>query len=85
MYAAFKLYLVHVMIRKSLGEMTRKLSATESRNASQFRGTFSRRKPTLTPHQRLEALARLKKGEESARDLARTYNVSRATISRLRP
>ena len=36
----------------------------------------------LTPHQRQEALNKLGKGEAQA-DVARTFNVSQATISRL--
>jgi DNA-binding MurR/RpiR family transcriptional regulator len=40
-------------------------------------------RPTaLTPHQRTEALQRLAQGEAQA-DLARSYGVSQATISRL--
>jgi len=42
------------------------------------------RKPKLTVHQRQEALARLAKGEESPREIARSYNVSHQTIWRLR-
>ena len=38
------LYLVHAITRKSLGDMTRKLSVTESHRSAQFRGTVSRRK-----------------------------------------
>jgi DNA invertase Pin-like site-specific DNA recombinase len=38
----------------------------------------------LTPHQRREALARRDAGEPLT-DIARTYNVSHSTISRLRP
>ena len=34
---------VHVITRKSLGEMTRKLSVTESHSFAQFLGTVSRR------------------------------------------
>ena len=40
-------YPVHVTIRKSLGLMMRKLSVTESQSSAQFRGTFSRRKPSV--------------------------------------
>jgi len=36
----FYVYPVHVMTRKFLGDMMRKLSVTESRNRGQFRGTF---------------------------------------------
>jgi hypothetical protein len=41
------LYPVHVMTRKFLGEMTRKLSVTESQKCAQLRGTCSRRKPSV--------------------------------------
>src|ERR1035437_4584026 len=41
------LYPVHVTTRKSLGLMMRKLSVTESQRSAQFRGTFSRRKPSV--------------------------------------
>src|SRR5262249_28629854 len=40
------------------------------------------RKPKLTAHQQREALARVAKGE-TQRSIARSYNVSQATISRL--
>jgi DNA invertase Pin-like site-specific DNA recombinase len=42
------------------------------------------RKPTLTPHQQKEARARLDAGE-TQRSVARSYNVSQSTISRLNP
>ena len=41
------------------------------------------RPPKLTPHQKREALARRAKGEETLREIARSYNVSHNTISRL--
>jgi DNA-binding NarL/FixJ family response regulator len=40
------------------------------------------RRPKLTTHQQQEALARRAAGEALV-DIARTYNVSRSTISRL--
>jgi DNA invertase Pin-like site-specific DNA recombinase len=40
------------------------------------------RKPTLTPHQQREAREWVAAGE-TQRSVARTYNVSQATISRL--
>ena len=46
-YGELKLYPVHVTTRKSLGLMMRKLSVTESQRSAQFRGTFSRRKPSV--------------------------------------
>jgi DNA invertase Pin-like site-specific DNA recombinase len=42
------------------------------------------RKPTLTPHQQNEARKRLEAGERQ-RSVARSYNVSQSTISRLTP
>jgi Helix-turn-helix domain of resolvase len=41
------------------------------------------RPPKLTPHQRAEAIARRNAGETLV-DIARSYNVSHPTISRLR-
>ncbi len=46
------------------------------------RGVKFGRKPKLTAHQQREAWARLAKGERQ-RSVARSYNVSQATISRL--
>jgi Helix-turn-helix domain len=40
------------------------------------------RRPKLTPHQRAEALARRDAGETLV-DIARSYDVSHSTISRL--
>lgn len=40
------------------------------------------RKPTLTPHQQREARQRIEEGE-TQRSIARSFNVSQATISRL--
>ncbi len=40
------------------------------------------RKPTLTPHQQQEARKRIEEGE-TQRSIARSFNVSQATISRL--
>jgi transposase len=42
------------------------------------------RPPKLSKHQQREALARLKRGDETLVEIARTYNVSHMTISRLR-
>jgi DNA-binding MurR/RpiR family transcriptional regulator len=41
------------------------------------------RKPKLTPHQQKEAVKRRDRGEETLAEIARSYNVSPATISRL--
>jgi hypothetical protein len=41
------IYPVHVITRKFFGEMTRKLSVTESRKSVQFLVTCSRRKPSV--------------------------------------
>jgi hypothetical protein len=47
----------------------------------QSSNTFSR---PLTHHQQLEAIKRLKAGKETLAEIARSYNVSRWTISRLK-
>jgi DNA invertase Pin-like site-specific DNA recombinase len=44
--------------------------------------TVRHRKPILTPHQQKEARTRVQAGEPR-RSVARSYNVSQATISRL--
>jgi DNA invertase Pin-like site-specific DNA recombinase len=46
------------------------------------RGVKFGRPAALTPHQRREAMQRLANGEAQA-DVARSFNVSQATISRL--
>ena len=54
----------------------------EGRKHAKARGVRFGRPAALTPHQRAEALQRLANGEVQA-DLARSYRVSQATISRL--
>jgi DNA invertase Pin-like site-specific DNA recombinase len=54
----------------------------EGRNRAKARGVKFGRPNALTAHQRAEALQRLVNGEAQA-DVARTFNVSQATISRL--
>ena len=54
----------------------------EGRKRARARGVRFGRPTALTPHQRAEALQRLANGEVQA-DLARSYGVSQATISRL--
>jgi DNA invertase Pin-like site-specific DNA recombinase len=54
----------------------------EGRRRAKDRGVRFGRPAALTPHQRAEALQRLAQGEAQA-DLARSYGVSQATISRL--
>jgi DNA invertase Pin-like site-specific DNA recombinase len=56
----------------------------EGRRRAKDRGVQFGRPPSLTPHQRQEAIQRLAEGATQA-DLARTYGVSQATISRLQP
>src|SRR5262245_22091136 len=55
---------------------------SEGRQRAQQRGVRFGRKPKLTAHQQQEALARRAAGEALV-DIARTYNVSHSTISRL--
>ena len=54
----------------------------DGRKRAKARGVRFGRPPSLTAHQRAEALQRLAEGIAQA-DLARTYGVSQATISRL--
>jgi DNA invertase Pin-like site-specific DNA recombinase len=54
----------------------------EGRERARARGVRMGRKPKLTVHQRTEALRRRAAGEPLV-DIARTYNVSHSTISRL--
>jgi len=55
----------------------------EGRARAVARGVKMGRKPKLTPHQQQEAIKRRDNGE-ATREIARTYNVSHSTISRLR-
>jgi len=54
----------------------------EGRARAVARGVKMGRKPKLTAHQQREALKRRDRGE-SVREIARSYNVSHSTISRL--
>ena len=54
----------------------------EGRERAKARGVRLGRKPKLTPHQQQEAVERRDAGETLA-DIARSYNVSHSTISRL--
>ena len=55
----------------------------EGRSRARARGVKLGRRPKLTPHQQREALARRAKGE-ALTEIARNYNVSHSTISRLK-
>jgi Helix-turn-helix domain of resolvase len=56
--------------------------ASEGRERAKARSVKFGRKPKLTKHQRDQALAR-KAAEEPLTEIAKTYNVSHMTISRL--
>ncbi len=56
----------------------------EGRERAKLRGVKMGRRPKLTEDQRREAIKRLEAGEP-AREIARTYNISHSTISRLTP
>jgi len=55
----------------------------EGRRRAVARGVKMGRKPKLTLHQAKEAIRRRDRGEETLREIARSYNVSHSTISRL--
>ena len=68
-----------------LAEFERELiraRTSEGRERAKARGVVLGRRPKLTGHQRKEAIARRNAGE-ALTDIARSYNVSHSTISRL--
>lgn len=68
-----------------LAEFERELIRTrtgEGRERAKARGVVMGRRPKLTSHQRREAITRREAGE-ILMDIARSYNVSHSTISRL--
>jgi DNA invertase Pin-like site-specific DNA recombinase len=69
-----------------LAEFERELIRTrtgEGRQRAMAKGVIMGRRPKLTVHQRREAIARREAGEVLT-DIARSFNVSHSTISRLR-
>jgi len=60
-----------------------KVRTSEGRERAKSNGVKMGRKPTLTPHQQREAIQRREAGEPIP-DIARSYNVSRWTIARLK-
>ena len=76
-----------IAVLGGLADVERDLIRTrtsEGRERAKARGVKLGRKPKLSTEQRREALARRTAGE-TLMEIARTYNVSFATISRLRP
>jgi DNA invertase Pin-like site-specific DNA recombinase len=70
-----------------LAEFERELiraRTSEGRSRAKARGQHMGRPSSLTAHQREEARAALANGTATQADLARRFNVSKATISRLR-
>jgi DNA invertase Pin-like site-specific DNA recombinase len=68
-----------------LAEFERELiraRTSEGRARAKARGVAMGRKPKLTDHQKREAIRRRDAGE-TVREIARSYNVSHSTISRL--
>jgi DNA invertase Pin-like site-specific DNA recombinase len=55
----------------------------EGRERAKRRGVRFGRKPKLTDHQKREAIRRRDRNGEPVREIARSYNVSHSTISRL--
>ena len=76
-----------IAVLGGLADVERDLIRTrtsEGRERAKLRGVRLGRKPKLTPAQRHEALGRRAAGE-TIMDIARSYDVHFATISRLRP
>jgi DNA invertase Pin-like site-specific DNA recombinase len=57
---------------------------SEGRERAKARGVKLGRKPKLTEHQKREAIRRRDVDGETVREIARSYNVSHSTISRLK-
>ena len=69
-----------------LAEFERELiraRTSEGRERAKARGVKMGRPRKLTPHQQREATRRRDRGDETLADIAHSYNVSPATISRL--
>ena len=69
-----------------LAEFERELiraRTSEGRARAKARGVKLGRQPKLTPHQKREAIRRRDQLGEPVREIARSYNVSHSTISRL--
>ncbi len=74
-----------IAVLGGLADVERDLIRTrtaEGRARAKAAGKSLGRKPKLTPHQKQEAIHRRDQGE-AVREIARTYNVSPSTISRL--
>ena len=72
-------------VLSGIAEFERELIRTrtgEGRQRAKARGVILGRKPKLNVHQRREAIARREAGEVLT-EIARSYNVSHSTISRL--
>jgi DNA invertase Pin-like site-specific DNA recombinase len=77
-----------VTVLSGLAEFERELirvRTSEGRRQARERGIRMGRPPKLTPYQRREALARIAQGEETMAEIARSFNVARTTIARLKP
>ncbi len=75
-------------VLRGLAEFERDLIRTrtsEGRERARSRGVKLGRKPKLTEHQKRETIRRRDHDREPVREIARSYNVSHSTISRLNP
>ena len=59
--------------------------ASEGRERAKARGVKLGHKPKLIEHQKREAIRRRDRDGKPVREIARSYNVSHSTISRLTP
>jgi DNA invertase Pin-like site-specific DNA recombinase len=74
-----------IVVLDGLADVERDLirtRTTEGRSRAKVRGQHMGRPPKLTPQQQKEARRRQTKGA-TRKELAKSYNVGRATISRL--
>ena len=75
-----------IAVLGGLADVERDLIRTrtaDGRSRAQKRGQRMGRRPKLTEHQKREAIRRRDRDREPVREIARSYNVSHSTISRL--
>ena len=72
-----------LVVRRFIARHRERTFGTARRRRPVARRVKMGRKPKLTPHQMKEAIGRRDRGKETLREIARSYNVSHSTISRL--
>jgi hypothetical protein len=83
--APWRCHRPHPAVLGGLAEFEKELIRvrTEGREHAKARGVKLGRKPKMTEHPKREAIRRRDRDGETVREIARGYNVSHSTISRL--